>query len=94
MVEPLRGIRRFLKDAGATPWSAALSDRVKALELDAEHAEQLVIAGAAGGSGAAAADALATMLDYTGVLGVALSDSDRSDLSVIAMQVGEDMSKM
>ena len=53
VVEPLRSVRRFLKDAEATPWSTGLRERVKALELDAEHAEQLMVAARAGPGGAA-----------------------------------------
>jgi uncharacterized protein (TIGR02444 family) len=94
VVEPLRRVRRFLKGAEESPWSAGLRDRVKALELDAEHAGQLSIATLAGTGGAAAAGALATMLDYIGVLDVALSDADRSDLSAIASQVAGNMAKM
>jgi uncharacterized protein (TIGR02444 family) len=57
VVEPLRRVRRFLKGAEESPWSAGLRERVKALELDAEHAQQLAIAALAGPGGAAAADA-------------------------------------
>lgn len=94
VVEPLRGVRRFLKDAEAMPWSAALRERIKTLELDAEHAEQLAIAALARPGGAAAAGALATMLDYIDALDVAPSDADRSDLSVIASQVIGNSAKM
>lgn len=94
VVEPLRRVRRFLKDADETPWSAGLRERVKALELDAEHAGQLAIAALAGPGGAAAPGALATMLDYIAALDVAPSDADRSDLSAIASQVVENMAKM
>jgi len=87
VVEPLRGVRRFLKDVEATPWSAGLRERVKALELEAEHAGQLEIAALAGPGCAATPDALAAMLDYVGAVDVALSDADRSDLSLIASQV-------
>ena len=94
VVEPLRAVRRFLKDPPAVPGSAGLRERVKALELEAEHAEQLAIAALAGPGVAAAGDALATMLDYVGVLDIALSDADRSDLSAIASQVCESTGKM
>ncbi len=94
VVEPLRGVRRFLKDAEATPWSAGLRERIKAAELDAEHAGQLATATLAGTGGAAAGGALETMLDYIGVLEVAPSDVDRSDLAAIASQVVGNMAKM
>ena len=94
VIEPLRRVRRFLKDAEASPGGVELRDRVKALELDAEHAAQLAIAALGGRGGEATAGALETMLDYVSVLGVSLSDEDRSDLSGIASQVVEDMAKM
>jgi len=94
VVEPLRGVRRFLKNAVATPWSAALRARVKALELDAEHVAQLTIASLVESGGLTPADALPTMLDYIGALGVALSDADRSDLSVIASQVSANVTEI
>ncbi len=84
VVGPLRGVRRFLKDEAATPGAAALRERVKALELDAEHAQQLAIAALAGPGDAGTGDALVAMLDYVGVLGLTPSDTDRSDLSAIA----------
>lgn len=89
VVEPLRGVRRYLKDATATPWSAGLRDGVMALELDAEHAEQLTIAAIAGAGDAPPADTLAAMLEYVAVLGVELSDADRADLAAIASQVSQ-----
>lgn len=94
VVEPLRRVRRVLKDAAANPWSVGLRERVKALELDAEHAEQLMIAALAETGGGQPGDALATMLDYIGVLDVVPSDADRSDLSVIASQVSANVTEI
>jgi len=45
VVVPLRGVRRDLKRRGEdAPLSEGLRQRVKALELDAEHLEQLMLA--------------------------------------------------
>lgn len=95
VVEPLRAMRRYLKDAATTPQIAALHERVKALELDAEHAAQLNIAALAGHMGAAApVDALSALQEYVGVLGVALSDADRKDLALIAARAAANAPKM
>jgi uncharacterized protein (TIGR02444 family) len=84
-VEPLRGVRRFLKEAKGIPQSAVLRERVKALELAAEHAQQLAIAALADPMrGGGPPDALAAMLNYANMQGAALSDADRRDLAVIA----------
>lgn len=45
VIEPLRAVRRHLKGRGDGSGAAALHQRAKALELDAEHAAQLAIAG-------------------------------------------------
>ncbi len=93
VVVPLRGVRRFLKNSTVTPWSAALRERVKALELDAEHAEQLAIADLAE-PGDRRGDPLAALLDYVDAVGVTLSEADRSDLAAIAAQVAENAAKL
>jgi len=94
VVEPLRRVRRYLKDAPATPWSAGLRDRVKALELDAEHVAQLTIAALTEPDRTPPASALEAMLDYIGVLGIALSEADRADLSAIARQATQNVTGM
>lgn len=48
VVEPLRAVRRHLKGGGNVPGATALREKVKALELEAEHAEQMTIVGLAG----------------------------------------------
>jgi len=94
VVEPLRSVRRYLKDAAAQPWSAGLRDQVKALELDAEHAEQLIIAALAVEIDGSPGDALASMLDYIGALGLVPSRADSSDLSAIASQIDTNVTEI
>lgn len=95
VVEPLRAVRRYLKEPAAEPWRAArLRERVKALELDAERAEQLAIVALAGDHEEPPADAVSAMLEYVDAFGVMPSDADRSDLILIASQIGADMGKM
>lgn len=48
IVEPLRSVRRHLKDCPDIPGAMALREKVKALELEAEYAEQMMIVGLAG----------------------------------------------
>lgn len=89
VVEPLRAVRRFLKEQGASPQSSALRDRVLALELDAEHAEQLTIvelAGAQDGGGTGKADLLAALEGYVDAAGVCLTDSGRAGLAFLARE--------
>lgn len=84
-IEPLRAVRRFLKEAKGVPQSAALRERVMALELEAEHAQQLAIAALARAlRGGGSPDPLAAMLGYAEAQAVALSEADRRDLAVIA----------
>ena len=40
VIEPIRAVRRHLKDRGDMPGAAALRERVKALELEAERIEE------------------------------------------------------
>ncbi|MEN8197051.1 MAG: TIGR02444 family protein [Pseudomonadota bacterium] len=91
VIEPIRAVRRHLKDLGDKPGAAALRERVKALELEAEHAAQLAIAGMAadmGESGVAAAvriaDASANLEGSTAAAGLSLSDGDRVLLNSLA----------
>ncbi|UCH74039.1 MAG: TIGR02444 family protein [Rhodospirillales bacterium] len=86
VVEPLRRVRRFLTSTRSTPWSDGLRERVAALELDAEHVEQLTIVALAEPGGETAHAPLDAMLGYIAVLDVVPSDADRSDLSTIASQ--------
>lgn len=71
VVEPLRAVRRYLKNSGDSDDEGALREKVKALELEAEHAAQLAIAGLATVKDEAAvpvaaqvADACANLLSY------------------------------
>ena len=91
VVEPIRAVRRHLKDRGDMPGATALRERVKALELEAEHAAQLAIAGMATGKGesdvAAAvrvADASANLEGYITAAGLSLSHGDRALLNSLA----------
>lgn len=95
VVAPLRGARRRMKDAGFPGMPDDLTDalrrRVKALELDAEHAQQLAIAGLialspdAGRTGAARrSDAIANMTGYVASAGARVGDADRRDIETIA----------
>lgn len=69
-VEPLRGVRRWLKRQSAAPAgpAAALRERVKAQELEAERIEQAILAEALARLGAPAAagpqTAAANLRDY------------------------------
>lgn len=91
VVEPLRAVRRHLKDRNDMPGAAALRDRVKALELDAEHAEQLAIAAHSPpdantppARGVVEADAAANLHDYVQAAGARPTDSDLADLGILA----------
>ncbi len=91
VVEPLRAVRRHLKGRGDMPDAAALRERVKALELDAEHAEQLAIAahappkaGNLPAGDAREADAVASLWNLIRASGVAPGDSDLADLDILA----------
>lgn len=48
IVAPLRAVRRHLKECGNVPGAMALREKVKALELEAEYAEQMTIVGLIG----------------------------------------------
>lgn len=91
VIEPIRAVRRHLKDRGDMPGATALRERVKALELDAEHAAQLAIAGMAtdmSESGVATAeriaDASANLEGCIAAAGLSLSDGDRALLNSLA----------
>jgi len=91
VVEPLRAVRRHLKSHGDKPGAAVLRERVMALELEAEHAAQLAIAGMAtdmGESGVAAAiriaDASANLEGCIAAARLSLSDGDRALLNSLA----------
>ncbi len=95
VVEPLREIRRRLKAGGwsgvPAPLAESLRDRVKALELDAERAEQLAIAahappdaGESPAAGAREADATANLQDYIQAAGAHPTDTDLADLGILA----------
>jgi uncharacterized protein (TIGR02444 family) len=94
VVEPLRAVRRYLKAAPAHPAAGAipatLRDRVKGLELEAEHAEQLVLESLAErpfdpGRPAAdrRADAGVSLESCFAALDVHLADADRADTDII-----------
>lgn len=103
VVGPLRGARRRMKDAGFPGMPDGLTDRlrarVKALELDAEHAQQLAIAGLialspdAGRTVAARrSDAIANMTGYLAGVGARIDDADRRDIETIAASCALDSS--
>lgn len=88
VVEPLRAVRRHLRSRGDMTDAAALRERVKALELEAEHAAQLAIAGMAPDlreSDFAAvvrmADASANLEGCIAAAGLTLTDRDRAHLN-------------
>lgn len=91
VVEPLRAVRRHLKDRRNAAGAVALREKVKVLELEAEHAAQLAIAGLAkvrresdvsvAGQIAAAA---ANLEAYLAAAGLSPSDGDRALLSSLA----------
>ncbi len=94
VVEPLRAVRRYLKSAPAQPAageiSATLRDRVKGLELEAEHAEQLVLQSLVDrpfDPGRSAADRRADAGISMGACFAALNlhpaDADRADIDFI-----------
>jgi len=85
VVAPLRALRRRLKAGFAGFDAAALRERVKALELEAERLEQQALAaGPAGGSGADPAEAVAANLGAClAQAAVAADASDRDALAVL-----------
>ena len=83
VVEPLRAVRRHLKGRDDMPGAASLCDRVKALELDAERAEQLAIA-AHTPPDAGESDAAANLHDYVKAAGAHPADTDLADLGILA----------
>lgn len=91
VIEPLRAARRHLKGAPEMPGAAVLRGKVKALELEAEHAAQLAIARLAGERGAsrlrparAIADAAANLDGYMAAAGISPADGDRALLRSFA----------
>jgi uncharacterized protein (TIGR02444 family) len=91
VVEPLRAVRRHLKGRGGMPGAAALREKVKALELEAEHAAQLAIAGMAPDIGESVvatavriADASANLEGFVAAAGLSLPGSDRELLASLA----------
>lgn len=91
VVEPLRAIRAFLKGETGIAGSAALRQKVKLLELEAEHAAQLAIAGLAenwresGTRAAAPAEAARAGLEAClAAARVAVSEGDRAILAAVA----------
>lgn len=91
VVEPLRAVRRHLKGARDMPEAAMLRDKVKALELEAEHAAQLTIARLAGERGVtrlqavqAVADAAANLEGYVAATGRSPAIGDRMLLQSLA----------
>jgi uncharacterized protein (TIGR02444 family) len=91
VVRPLRGVRRWLKAPGpAVPADQAepLRQRIKGLELDAEHAEQLALAALLGGDGARGAPpapehAATALRYYFEIIGISPDDADRRQLTVL-----------
>jgi uncharacterized protein (TIGR02444 family) len=84
VVEPLRAIRRHLKSRVGMPGAAALREKVKALELEAEHAAQLAIAGLAPDIGESVVaievritDAAANLEGFVAAAGLSLTGGDR-----------------
>lgn len=92
IVRPLRALRRRLKGDphGLDPTLAAeMRRRIAAVELDAEHAEQLGLAALApiqpGAAEEAAGDAVSVNLaTFAAAIGIAWSEADRGDLETIA----------
>lgn len=100
VVEQLRTARRRMKDADFPGMPGGLADslraRIKTLELDAEHAQQLALAGLltrhpdAGRSAAARrSDAIANMTGYAASAGVRPDDAGRRDIEAIAAACAE-----
>lgn len=91
VVRPLREARRWLKAPGpAIPadQAAELRDRIKRLELDSEHIEQLALANqlesqVGGGAPPAPEHALAAVGYYFDILGVSPDGADRRALTVV-----------
>lgn len=88
VVVPLRRIRRDLRGAG--DMGESLKRRVAAVEIDAEHAEQLMIAATWVGQPDAVrnqaqgiSDACDNLARYLEAVGVALGESDRADLAAL-----------
>ena len=88
VVVPLRRIRRDLKGAGEA--GESLKRRVAAVEIDAEHAEQLMIAAtwarrpdAALGEMQRIGDACANLRRYLEVLGLVPGEPERADLATL-----------
>lgn len=95
VVGPLRAMRRWMKntDFPGMPdgLAAALRERIKALELDAEHAQHLALAGliarppdAGRSAPARRSDAIANMTGYAACAGAHPGDADRRDIETIA----------
>jgi len=91
VIEPLRAVRRHLKRDRGGADAEALRSRVKALELDAEHAAQLAIAGMAPRPGQSTVDgsktlaqATANLERYAAAAGTALTGRERRLLASLA----------
>ena len=88
VVSPLRGARKALKGRGEP--AETLRRRVAAVEIDAEHIEQLALesavtrpADAGRPEAARMADATANLAGYFRALGIAADESDRADAATI-----------
>ncbi len=88
VVQPLRAMRRWLKTADLDPAlaPAELRPRVQALELAAEHRQQLALAAAVAVDPGGAADpaaSLANLQAYAAVAGAALDAAAHQALGVL-----------
>lgn len=89
VVEPMRRVRRHLKSLDSPPQAASLRKRVLALELDAEHAEQLAIVELARpmmGGQTGAAGTPAALEDYAAAAGVTLSEAAKGDIGLLGRE--------
>lgn len=91
VIEPLRAVRRHLKDRGDMPGAAVRREKVKALELEAEHAAQLAIAGMAPdisesivATAQGITDASANLDSYVAASGISLPARDHKLLASLA----------
>ena len=94
VIEPLRAVRRHLKGRDGMPGATALRQRVKALELEAEHAAQLTIAGmtpdlseSVVATARRIADMSANLEGCIAATGVSLPDGDRKLLASLAQSL-------
>lgn len=98
IVESLRAVRRHLKGRDDMSGAAAMREKVKALELEAEHAAQLAIAGlapkqceSAVGTAVRIADASANLGGCIAAVGLSLSGSDQELLASLAQTACNDL---